>query len=121
MRWYEKYQENLLNLFQEGYKIADRIKKAAMMFEALEHLRKINLDPGDILILRYPRRLLSSEMHRIRESMERVFPGHVMVVIDEGAELSVLSSGLTVRGKRRRRRRDHRHSTAGPAQPSGEP
>lgn len=56
----------------------------------LSDLSRIDLQPGDVLVYRHPKRIDRASAERIRAEIKKAFPGRRCCVIDEGAELAVL-------------------------------
>lgn len=67
--------------------LADEIKKR--LLEADVKVAVLNLQPGDKIILRYPRRLSGDVRAHLTERVEELFPGHQAVVLEEGMEIGV--------------------------------
>lgn len=61
----------------------------AEIVETLEHLAVVNVQPGDILVLRHPEELSAEQAVFLREHVEEIFPGHQCVVLSGGLELAV--------------------------------
>ena len=56
----------------------------------LEHLSVLHVEPGDVLVLRYPGILSDDAIHHLHESFRNVFgEGMKVIVLDQGMELSV--------------------------------
>ena len=58
--------------------------------EWLEHLSVLRLEPGDTVVIRM-QHLPSDDMRwRIRDVVEREFPGHRCIVLTDGMEIGVV-------------------------------
>lgn len=63
----------------------------------LQAAEVLRLQPGDIVVLRFPRRVPHEMVTRIREDWRKLTKSeHALVVLDEGATLSVLRNGEMV-------------------------
>jgi hypothetical protein len=55
-------------------------------------LAKLALKPGDKLVFSADRLLHADAVERIKEELERIAPGHEVVIICDGCKLEVLES-----------------------------
>ena len=53
-------------------------------------LQPVALQPGDTLVLMHPGALSPDAIPPIRRAMEQRFPGHAVIVLEEGMRLEVL-------------------------------
>jgi hypothetical protein len=60
------------------------IKWLAFLFRRVEILR---LRPGDAIVLSFKERLSSTEVDKIHQKVQRTFPGHALILLDNGAFL----------------------------------
>jgi hypothetical protein len=56
-------------------------------------LAKLDLKPGDSLIVSYPSRLSTAQAAHVRETVGKYFPGHNCLVLEGGMTLGVLREG----------------------------
>jgi hypothetical protein len=56
-------------------------------------IAKLDLRPGDRLVLHCARELEPEELHRLGEQCQEMFPGHVVVVIPHDMRLGVVREG----------------------------
>lgn len=61
---------------------------------ALEEVRILRLQPGDVVVCTPRRRLSSAEADEVFGQMRKAFPNHQVVVVDE-ADLSVMRADKT--------------------------
>jgi len=64
--------------------------------EKLSDVRRIVLAPGDTIVLFIPERLSSTAYKWLSESMEGIFPGHRVIVLESGMDMCVVSDLETV-------------------------
>lgn len=57
---------------------------------AVEEVRALRIQPGDILIMRVPARLEEVALESIRTQLKEFFPSHKCLVLESGMELNVL-------------------------------
>jgi hypothetical protein len=57
----------------------------------LEDVRRLHLDPGDVLVVRLPHRPSPEEAWHLRERLADVFPGRKALILGPGADIEVLS------------------------------
>ena len=67
--------------------VADEIKKRLLADDV--KLSILNLQPGDRVILRSRRRVSDSAYEHLKQSVEELFPGHRVVILEEGLEIFV--------------------------------
>lgn len=56
----------------------------------LKHLAVVRIEPGDTLVVRYPRSFAQQYAERLEKRLEDMLPGVRVIVLGDGAELSVL-------------------------------
>ena len=54
-------------------------------------IAKLKLEPGDVLVLKFPKPLSREQMQNIRETFRINFPNVKAMILDSGADLSVLT------------------------------
>lgn len=57
---------------------------------AVEEVRALRIQAGDILIMRVPDQLSQEALENIRTQLKEFFPGHKCLVLQSGMELNVL-------------------------------
>lgn len=65
-------------------------KPEAELEIVLRHLNVLHVERGDTLVLRLQQRASSAECMRIGDFLRASFPGHLVLVLDDGAELGVV-------------------------------
>lgn len=58
----------------------------------IQDLRRVRLEPGDILVLTYPGRLSLAGHDAIRTTFNSIFPGHRIIVLEDGMSLGVVAA-----------------------------
>ncbi len=53
-------------------------------------MTSVSLRPGDVVVIMSPNRLSEQGYQRLSESVKRHFPGHEMVILEEGMTLGVV-------------------------------
>lgn len=56
----------------------------------LEHLKRVHLEPGDILVVQVPLDLSEEHAARLKGSLSRAFPGHEIGILTGGGQLGVV-------------------------------
>lgn len=59
----------------------------------LEHLSRVVVEPGDVLVFKAPEDLTLEAHKLIRDAFRGMFPDNELVIINHDAELSVLKVG----------------------------
>lgn len=62
-------------------------------------ISRLELKPGDVLVIRYPGSLSQKARDMIAAQMNHLFPGRRCIILDEGMELQVVSPDAIVEGK----------------------
>ena len=55
----------------------------------IKDLKKVNLKPGEVLVVTVPGDTLWTQKARIKEQMKEFFPDNKIMIIDEGISLDV--------------------------------
>jgi hypothetical protein len=66
------------------------LKRLWTLLALLPRVRILSVRPGDVLVLKTDRALSEEETHLAREILQREFPGHRGIILDDGAELEVV-------------------------------
>ena len=56
----------------------------------LEHLRRVQLEPGDVLVLHHGCHLPRAERERQAAVLEHTFKGHKYLIVEDGATLGIV-------------------------------
>lgn len=64
----------------------------------LASLRRIHLQPGDVLVLETPQRTPDAGRARLAELMKQAFPEHTCIIADGGMKVSVFRVGVEDEG-----------------------
>ena len=59
----------------------------------LGDVRRLALQPGDVIVLSVPGRVTAEARYGISEKMRAVFPGHACLVLEEGMDIGVIAAG----------------------------
>jgi hypothetical protein len=54
-------------------------------------IAKLELKPGDTIVLSHALKLSFEIMGRLKSQLESIFPGHRVLVLDKGLDLSVVT------------------------------
>jgi hypothetical protein len=57
----------------------------------IEDIKRLRLEPGDILILRMRGRITMAAAEHIRNVFQNEIPGHKVMVLEDGARLDVVT------------------------------
>ncbi len=63
--------------------------EAGVKPEWLEAMSVVSLKPGDVILLRSKTALPYSAVARLKACLEGVFPGHAVLVLEDGMEFGV--------------------------------
>ena len=58
-----------------------------------EHLHVLRIEPGDVLVFSHPGRLSDVARDAITGKTVRAFPGHYVMLLEEGMQLGVVREG----------------------------
>lgn len=61
---------------------------------AIEHLRRVQLEPGDVLVLESPEYIPDEGRAHLAALMKHVFPDHKCVIADGDVKVSVFRVGV---------------------------
>lgn len=50
----------------------------------------VRVEPGDVIVARYPMRVSAAQAAGVLEALERWFPGHQVGLMDSGGEVTVV-------------------------------
>lgn len=78
-----KISEKFLKLIEENFEILFANK----VFDVV----KINIQPGDIVILRYPGMLRPTVYERLKDSVQPHFPNNKVMIFEDGLDISVVT------------------------------
>jgi hypothetical protein len=62
----------------------------------IEDIRRLHLDPGDVIVLKVQHPLTQAQADRMVQRMRAVLPGHKCLVLDHDVDLTVVSAGPTI-------------------------
>lgn len=72
--------------------LSDLVDRGVVRF--LGDLAKLQLSPGEVLVLRSPHRLSAHESAEMADSLKSVFPDNRVIVLGDGLELAIVSAGV---------------------------
>lgn len=55
-------------------------------------IAKLELQPGDVLVLKFPEKLSREQMDNVRQAFSGAFSGFKAMILDGGADIAVLSA-----------------------------
>jgi hypothetical protein len=58
----------------------------------LSSVQRLELEPGEVLVLKVGRKLDSATCHRIREELEGIFPTNKIAILDVDLDFSVVET-----------------------------
>lgn len=56
----------------------------------LEHLKRVHLEPGDVLVLQCPEHVSNAYAKVLTDYLSERFPGHEVAIVSAGAQLGVV-------------------------------
>jgi hypothetical protein len=68
-------------------------ERPVTVYVTAAEIAKLDLRPGDRLVLHCARELEPEELHRLGKQCQEMFPGHVVVVIPHDMRLGVVREG----------------------------
>jgi len=70
-------------------RIADKFVEK--MNRKIFEIASVNINPGDVLVLKSKSFLSADAAKHVSESLKEIFPGHRIVVLEDGLEFAVVS------------------------------
>lgn len=67
-------------------------KEAALV---VDEIRRLDLKPGDILIIKAPRPISDAAAQCLRQQLDKVVPGHKALVLDRGYSIEAIRPAET--------------------------
>jgi hypothetical protein len=56
----------------------------------LPDLARVALEPGDKILVRYPKRITQAAAEAISANLNKIFPDHAVMILDDGLDLAVI-------------------------------
>lgn len=69
-----------------------RIREEFSSADHIQDIRRVSLEPGDKLVLRFKERLNPEHTSRIKENLAKAFPDVPVILLDNGATLEAVST-----------------------------
>lgn len=66
------------------------IKRSVPIPIRIDHLKRVELKPGDVLLFRAPGPMSDAAMSQVRELLGQIFAGHKVLVLESDNELGVI-------------------------------
>jgi hypothetical protein len=69
--------------------VKERLNEGRLIEKCLITVSRVDIKPSDVIVITSPRTLPKCAIVHIRESLERYFPGHKCLVLEDGVSMKL--------------------------------